>query len=38
MNSKNRQLTLIERWELDIESYKQGAKIKITISRQFTAG
>jgi ADP-ribosylglycohydrolase len=31
MNKKNKQLTLIEKWELDIESYKQGAKIKTSV-------
>lgn len=27
----NKQLTLIEKWELDIESYKQGGKVKVSI-------
>lgn len=30
MGNQNKQLTLIEKWELDIESYKQGAKIKVS--------
>ncbi len=30
MNNENKQLTLIEKWELDIESYKKGAKIKVS--------
>ncbi len=32
MNKKNkRQLTLIERWELDIQSYKEGARFKTAV-------
>ena len=31
MNGKNKQLTLVEKWELDIKSYKSGAKVETSV-------
>lgn len=31
MNEKNKQLTLVEKWELDIKSYKRGAKVETSV-------
>jgi len=31
MNRENKQLTLIEKWELDIKAYKEGAKVETAV-------